>query len=221
VSGAAAVTPLDRRSAVDELAARLRDRILDGELHGGERLREQELTARYVVARHTARAALRAVAAEGLVVLEPHRGARVATLGRTEVEGLYELRAALELEAARLALERHGGRLPDEVRAAARRLASACRRRHPAWSAVVDAHDALHSALVAAAHSSRIAQAHAALAGETRLFLVQLRPTWTLERMADDHLRLVDELEARGPDALREHLRDAARAVLAHVEPAS
>jgi DNA-binding GntR family transcriptional regulator len=36
--------------------------------------------------------------------------------------------------------------------------------------------------------------------------------------MAEDHLRLVDDLERRGPDALREHLRDSARAVLAQLE---
>jgi DNA-binding GntR family transcriptional regulator len=214
VSGEA-VAPLDRRSAVDELAGALRRRILDGALGGGERLREQELTEAYRVARHTVRAALRALAAEGLVVLEPHRGARVAELGPADVEGLYELRTALEVEAARLALQRHGGRLPAAVHDAARRLSAVCRRRRPGWSAVVDAHDALHTALVAAAGSPRIAAAHAALEGETRLFLVQLRPSWTLERMAADHERLVADLERDGAEVLRKHLREAADAVLA------
>ncbi len=144
------IVPLDRRSAVDELASALRRRILDGALDGGERLREQELTDAYRVARHTVRAALRALAAEGLVVLEPHRGAHVARLGPAEVEGLYELRPALEVEAARLALRRTGGRLPEEVHAAARVLAAVCRGRRPDWSDVVDAHEALHTALVAA-----------------------------------------------------------------------
>ena len=82
------------------------------------------MTERYAVARHTVRAALRALAVEGLVAIEPNRGARVASLEAAEVESLFELRAALELEAAHLALERNDGRLPQEVRdavAAARR----------------------------------------------------------------------------------------------------
>ena len=212
-----AVTPLDRVSAVDELAAALRARILDGDLRAGLRLPEQELCTTYLVARHTARAALRALAAEGLVVIEPHRGARVAALGPAEVEGLYELRTALEVEAARLALERHDGRLPDGVRAAVRELAAVCARPRPGWSEVVDAHEGVHAALVAAAQSPRIAAAHEALAGETRLFIVQVKMTWTLERMASDHERLVTDLEARGTDALREHLRESADAVLAHL----
>ncbi|HEV2814061.1 MAG TPA: hypothetical protein VGW10_12485 [Solirubrobacteraceae bacterium] len=47
-----------------------------------------------------------------------------------------------------------------------------------------------------------------------RLFIVQLRPTWTYARMAADHERLIDELERRGADALRDHLAESAAAVL-------
>ena len=80
---------LGRISTVDAVAQALRTRILDGDLAGGERLREQELTAAYGVARHSLRAALRALAAEGLVVIEPHRGATVAQLTREEAGPLF------------------------------------------------------------------------------------------------------------------------------------
>jgi DNA-binding GntR family transcriptional regulator len=101
---------LARPSTAELLAADLRRQILDGDPAAGERLRERELVERYGVARHTLRAALRQLAGEGLVTIEPHRGASVTRLGPEEVRGLYELRTALELEAAHLALERHRGR---------------------------------------------------------------------------------------------------------------
>jgi DNA-binding GntR family transcriptional regulator len=209
------VAPLERRSTVDALVTALRARILDGDLAGGERLREQELSATYDVARHTVRAALRALEREGLVVLEPHRGARVATLDADGIRGLYELRAALETEALRLALERHDGRLPSNLRAAVDRLSAACGRARPRWSAVVDAHEDVHAALVEASQSARIIAAHRALAAETRLFLVQLRPTWTYARMASDHEQLVGALERPGSEqALRAHLRESADAAI-------
>ena len=211
-----AAVAAERPSAADELAAILRERILDGDPPGGTRLREVDLGTRHGAARHTVRAALRALAVEGLVVLEPNRGARVARLDAEAVRGLFALRTALEVEAARLALERHGG-LPAEVALAVERLRRACERTAPRWGAVVAAHDAVHGALVAAADSPRLASAHAALGAETRLFLVQLRPAWTYDRMADDHERLLSDLEARGPDALRDHLREAADAVLARL----
>ena len=213
----APVVPLERRTAVDALAAALRTRILDGDLEAGGRLVEQELCAAYDVARHTARAALRALQAEGLVVIEAHRGARVAQLDADAVRGLFELRVALEVEAARLALERHDGRLPMPVHDSLARLTTICAQRSPAWSDVTHAHDDLHRVLVEAGGSARIAAAHAALEGEMRLFLVQLRPAWTLDRMAAGHAALIEGLEAEGPDVLRGHLHESAEAVLALV----
>jgi DNA-binding GntR family transcriptional regulator len=204
-------------STVDALAAALRPRILEGELPGGARLREQELSDDYGVARHTLRAALRTLAAEGLVTIEPNRGARVATLGTQELHDIADLRIALETEAACLALERGEGRLPAEVHERAARLAAVCRRKRPPWSSVVDAHEELHTAIVEASGSPRIKDAYRALAGELRLVLVQLRPAWTLERMAADHLELVERLESgEGPDILRPHIREATAAIVAN-----
>lgn len=213
MGGARVTAPLQPVSTVDALAAALRNRILEGDLPGDARLVEQELCATYRVARHTARSALRALAAEGLVRIEPNRGARVAALGPVEMRGVYELRTALEVEAARLALARHNGRLPEAVHAAVRRLAAVCRRRRPSWTEILAGHDPIHTAIVAASGSPRIAQAHAALAAEQRLFLIGLRPQWPPERMVADHEALVEQLERRGPEALREHLHVAARAV--------
>ncbi len=198
-------------SAADALAAALRARILDGELPGGARLREQELSTAHDVARHTVRAALRALQAEGLVAIEQHRGARVAFLGPEEVQGLYELRQVLETGAVAMALARHGGRLPAEVHARARAFAALCRQRpEPPWSAVVAEHDLLHRALVGAAGSERIARAHAGLSAELQLFLVQGRPAFPLEQLAADHLELVAGIEREGLPALERHLAASA-----------
>jgi DNA-binding GntR family transcriptional regulator len=204
---------LQRVSTVDAVAASLRTRILDGELAAGERLRELELVEAYGVARHSLRAALRALAAEGLVTIEPNRGASVARLTAADVDALFELRAALELEAARLALERHGGKLPKPVHDAVRFMAAVCAQPEPRWSAVVDAHDRVHGALVAAAESPRIERAYAALAGEMRLFVIQLKPSWSLERMAEHHERLLADLEREGPAPLRAHLAEGRASV--------
>jgi DNA-binding GntR family transcriptional regulator len=137
----------------------------------------------------------------------------VAQLDADDVRWLYELRAALELEAAHLALERNGGKLPPAVHEALARLQTACD--DGAWSAVNEAHAALHHAIVAAAHSPRIAAAHAALSGEMRLFLLALRPHIPPAELAADHAALVSGLERVGPAVLREHLRAAAETLAA------
>jgi DNA-binding GntR family transcriptional regulator len=208
----AATRPLHRPSTVDALADALKREILDGELPAGSRLRERELCEVYGVARHSLRAALRALATEGLVRIEPHRGARVAQLSGDDVRWLYELRAALELEAAHLALERNGGRLPAAVHEALARLEAACD--DGSWSEINEAHAELHAAIVSAAHSPRIEAAHAALSGEMRLFLLALQPHIPPARLAADHVALVRGLERDGPPVLREHLRAAAETLV-------
>jgi DNA-binding GntR family transcriptional regulator len=178
------------------------------QLAPGERLREIELTEGYGVARHSLRAALRQLDSEGLVTIEPNRGARVAEL--TDFEPLFELRTALEVEAARLALERNGGRMPKPVHDAVRLMDAVCAQPDPPWSAVVEAHAAVHRAIVEAARSARILRAYDALAGELRLYVLRIRPAFPLDRMAAHHDDLLRGLETDGVEALRRHLAEGA-----------
>jgi DNA-binding GntR family transcriptional regulator len=198
-------------TAVETVTEHLRDSILSGERAAGSRLVEAELCAHYGVARHSLRAALRALAAEGIVVIETNRGARVARLTADEIVSLYELRTALEVEAARIALDR--GPLPAGVHGALAVLRRACDAGE--WGAINAAHNALHRAIVEASGSPRIIAAHAALDGELKLFMNQLEPLWSAERMAADHAALVRGLERDGPAALRGHLSESAAALVA------
>ena len=85
---------------VEEL---LRREIVRGIRPSGSRLNEVEIAAAYDVSRGPVREAMQRLARDGLVIIEPHRGAFVKSLDRTEVEDLYEIRSALEAEAAALA----------------------------------------------------------------------------------------------------------------------
>lgn len=86
--------------------AALRDLILHGGLAPGARLAEVELAERLGVSRTPVREALGRLAAEGLVELVPNRGARVASWSVTELEGVFELRAAIEPRLTALAVPR-------------------------------------------------------------------------------------------------------------------
>lgn len=225
-AGARAARPLRTVSAVDALVAAIRDAIFAGELSPGQRLREQPTAEAYGVARHTLRAALRRLEADGMVRIERNRGASVATLDATQLTELFELRVALEVEAARLALEHHGGRLPEDVHRAAEALGSVARRPSVRWAEVGAAHDELHRAIVAASGSPRIVAAYASLSDELRLFVLQLQyaqradrtATWSAERMADDHRALVVALEEQGPEALRVHVAEGRRSLVGQID---
>ncbi|HWD03825.1 MAG TPA: GntR family transcriptional regulator [Amycolatopsis sp.] len=81
----------------------VRELILRGEFSAGSRLGEVELAARLGVSRTPVREALTRLAAEGLVELVPHRGARVSRWSVEELEGIFELRTLLEPQLTALA----------------------------------------------------------------------------------------------------------------------
>jgi DNA-binding GntR family transcriptional regulator len=89
------------------VASKLRERILSGAVAGGERLVEGKLSEELGVSRVPVRAALRQLAAEGLVSIEPRRGASVISYNEEQVRELVEVRATLEALNAKLAAKRH------------------------------------------------------------------------------------------------------------------
>ncbi|ARP88129.1 GntR family transcriptional regulator [Bordetella genomosp. 9] len=85
---------------------KLRERILSGEFTPGDRLVEGRLSDEMGVSRIPVREALRALAAEGLVTIEPRRGASVAVLSDAVAHDMIEVRATLEGLNAKLAAQR-------------------------------------------------------------------------------------------------------------------
>ena len=212
-------------TAVDRVAAAVRADILSGVLAPGEPLREEAAAMRHDVSRHTVRAAFQRLVGERLAVAETYRGVRVASFGRDEVVALQQLRAALEVEAVRITGERFGGAWPDEVLAPARAALSRLGELDRAddgrdgggavdWLEVERVHADFHRALVETSDSPRIIEAHAALGSELLLFLLHVRPHYTLDTLIEEHRALLDELPTRGGDAVREHLEHSTRLLI-------
>lgn len=98
--------PVPRRTAGAMVADSLRQAILAGDLKPGTPLRQEELAAHFAVSRMPVRDALRRLAAEALVDLEPHKGARVARLSMADARDVMAIRLGLEPQALRLSLPR-------------------------------------------------------------------------------------------------------------------
>ncbi|GIM96325.1 GntR family transcriptional regulator [Paractinoplanes toevensis] len=103
------------RPAVEQVIQSLRDEILSGAITSGTRLGEAELAGRLSVSRTPVREALSRLAAEGLVELTPHRGARVASWSEEQLREIFELRLRLEPYAVRQAVPRLNAHQLDEL----------------------------------------------------------------------------------------------------------
>jgi DNA-binding GntR family transcriptional regulator len=79
----------------------LRRGIIQGELRSGAELRQEEVAAQLNVSRMPVREALRLLQAEGWVVIEPRRGAVVASVEPGDIRETFQLRADVEQAALR------------------------------------------------------------------------------------------------------------------------
>jgi DNA-binding GntR family transcriptional regulator len=144
----------------------LRELILGGDLAPGARVGVVELAERLGVSRTPVREALSRLAAEGIVEIQPNRGARVATWTVAELEGVFDLRSAIEPQLTAYAVP-HAG--PDDVAAledlAARMVEVGCPGPAQDLDTLVPLNRAFHDRLVALADHPTLA---AALAGAIR-----------------------------------------------------
>jgi DNA-binding GntR family transcriptional regulator len=90
----------------DEVVSRVRAMLLEGDIPPGARVPERDICSKLSISRTPLREALKVLAAEGLVVLLPNRGARAAKLTDKDVRDLYEVCQGLEALAGELACQR-------------------------------------------------------------------------------------------------------------------
>ncbi len=91
--------------------------IRSGAYLPGDRLREEEIGARFGVSRTPVREALRRLEADGIIEHRPRIGAVIRSLEHNEIVELYEMRIVLERTAARMAAQ-HGAEAEFEALAA-------------------------------------------------------------------------------------------------------
>ena len=83
-------------NAAQRIADSLRESILGGELSPGDRIVQEDLSARYGGSRIPVREALRQLESDGLVRLVANTGAWVASLTLAECSEVYQTRERLE-----------------------------------------------------------------------------------------------------------------------------
>lgn len=201
-------SPGRSRTAHEYVLRALREAIVDGQMPGGTRIIQSEIAGQLEVSVTPVREALRDLAAEGLVVFDPHRGALVRSLDLEEVREVYELRMVLEPLLVRRSVEKISSEQID--RADWLRTAMEATESITAWA---ELNRQFHEALALPGESSKLSSIIAGLRDSASAFVgISLRAN--PERLAqsnDEHARLVELYRRREVDAVvnltLEHLR--------------
>ena len=208
-------------TAVERVVAAIRDGVRDGRFVPGQRLVEADLIRDLGVGRNSLREALSRLSSDGLIVVEPHRGASIRRLGRRDVAEFYELREVLEGLGARLAAENID--LPGNrerfigALEAVRRAADAVQ-----MADYIDENTRFHRAVVELAGRARLLELVDQLQIQT--FRVQFRNALARDRTgmreysSAEHEELAEAILAgdaeRAERTMREHLRHTGSGVM-------
>ena len=180
----------------DGVAERLRSMVFERDLAPGELIDEVGLAARWKISRTPLREALKVLAAEGLVELEPRRGSRVVALSDDDADALFPVMALLE---GRCAVE-VTLRASDTDVAELRRLHETLERHAAAQDidAYYRANHVFHTRLQALAANRWLDR----VTGDLRRFARLLRGRQLIlpgriERSIAEHRELIDAIERR------------------------
>jgi DNA-binding GntR family transcriptional regulator len=209
------ILSIPRRVLHQEVAVRLRQRIVEGHLAPGAKLNERELSELLQVSRTPLREAIKMLAAEGLVALLPNRGAVVVQLSEQDVADAFEVIAGLEGQSGELAAQRIGVAQLAEIRALHYEMLAAFTRRDLATYYRLNA--LIHTHINAAAGNRVLTQTWANL--NARLQALRFRSNFDeakWQRAMQEHDRMIELLADRDAVGLRAlmtahllHKRDA------------
>ena len=212
------IASIDRLGLSAAVGARLRDMIVEGVLAPGSRLNERMLCEQLKVSRTPLREAFKTLAVEGLIVLQPNRGAVVAQMSEPEIEQTFEVMGALEGLSGELACARAPGGEIAEVRALHfEMLAAHARRDLPGYNKL---NHTIHDRINAMARNPVLTETYQQI--NARIQSLRFRSNFNQEKWdlaVKEHGAMLDALERRDGQAMRlilqQHLRNKRDAVLA------
>jgi DNA-binding GntR family transcriptional regulator len=197
---------IHRRYLHDEVAERIRELVLSGELEPNSRVNELELAMRFGISRTPLREAIKILATEGMLELLPNRGARVTAVNEAEIDEMLEVIAGLEANAARLLAKRITDAEIAEIAETHEAMLEAYEKRDE--TAYFTLNRQIHEAMMRAARNATLAQLYAGLSSRIQRFRYAAHKTpeqW--QRAIDEHeqmLRLMIKRDGEGLARLME-----------------
>lgn len=212
---------LQRRSLHLELAEAIQEMIVIGELPPGTKVPENQLCERFNVSRTPLREALKVLAAERLVVLEPNRGAWVSRITVADLEEVFPVMGAFEALAGELACRSITDEEIAEIRELHDKMVASYEQRN--LQGYFDANQRIHEAILAAARNETLTLHYRSLATQIRRARYVANITdgrW--KQAMEEHEEIMTCLENRDgerlADVLRRHLQNKLATVRAWLE---
>jgi DNA-binding GntR family transcriptional regulator len=195
-----------QRTLAAQVQERIREAILGQHLKPGERIDQNKLAEELRVSMAPVREALKGLEAEGLVLIQPRRGAFVTEVSITDMDGLYFTRQLIEGEAIFHAVPH----LTTAHFAELRTMIAAMRKATDASD--IDAYIALnrqfHLLIYSALNNEHLLQVIRTLWGQSELYRYRyMYVTHDTERIHQEHESIVAACEQHDQALAKERAR--------------
>ena len=197
-----AVSSPPRANLNDQVYETLKQRLVRRELGPGEKVSLHELAAALGVSRSPVHHALTRLVAEGLLSVKSRRGYFVTPLTEAAIAEGYDVRLALELQAAETAVGRVGGNELRRFRE--RHETTAAAVSHAEWDT---ANAAFHECQVDLAANTLLSRFYRELSVNLMMQVIRGGKLEGGSYLATEHAAIVDAYEAGDLEAAREAIR--------------
>lgn len=208
---------IERRSLHLEIVERIRPLIVESQLKPGSKVQEKLLCERFNVSRTPMREALKVLASEGLVRLEPNRGAWVTPITEEEVNEVFPVLTVLEALSGELACKHITDAEIHQVRKLHDVMMTSYRDKDLALYFKIN--QQIHHAILLAGRNETLTKSSEALSA--RMQRARYAANMSDDRWAEaveEHEKIIENLEARDAKklsaVLAAHMRNKHASVL-------
>ena len=186
-----------RQSLKDQVKSILIDRMIDGELAPGERIKELQVAKELGTSQAPVREAIRCLETLGYVEHIPHVGAMVKTFNRKEIEEAYQVREALEVHATTLVNDELD-ELANELDIHLEQMLLATQKRN--IRIFTEADNQFHRAIVASCHNETLLSIWESLKMQLQVIATLVETSVPLDEIYSLHPPIVEAFKMQSQD---------------------
>lgn len=199
-----------RRRLADEVYDQLVEAIMNQDIGPDDRLIQEKLAAELEISRTPIREALLRLEKEGVLQVANSGGFRLVSFNQDDILQLYQARAAIEVQAARILTARADGETLDRLRTLIQREENLT---NPKVRDYFRANRNIHRAFVEEANNKFLLEMFDMIWGKARAFhLFATIEAAGLENSLGQHLELVDVMATgdltKAHDAFTKHIQE-------------
>lgn len=193
-----------RRGSMSQAAMdHVRERVLSGDLRGGDVVRPEDVGRNLGISPTPAREALQSLKTEGFLESKPRVGFVVEPLSRADIRDIFTAHAFLAGEVAARAVAHASDEDIDELEALHYELLAAARRQR--WDEVEDRNHQFHRRITLLADAPKLAQILSLVSRYVPRTMYSEIDGWA-DASSEDHESIIEAFRSRDAEAARQSM---------------